>query len=95
MITLRFGEAKIAEEKFYGAEKTINIWNFNINKIIIIYLTEIKKNCKYLIGYLDGVMRPSVLMLHKMKGWVEILNFLYINNEKVKSIKPFILRLRT
>ena len=28
IIMLRFGKTKVATEKFYGANKTINIWDF-------------------------------------------------------------------
>ena len=32
---LRFGEAKIAKEKFYAAKKPIEIWDVNVDNIAI------------------------------------------------------------
>ena len=32
---LRFGETKISKEKLYTAKKTINIWDVNIDNIVI------------------------------------------------------------
>ena len=41
----------------------INIWDFYFDNIAISKLIETKINSKYLIGYLDKVIRPLVLML--------------------------------
>ena len=54
---LRLGKAKETKEKFYAAQKTINIWDVNIDNIVISKLIETKTNSKYLIGYLDKVIR--------------------------------------
>ena len=83
--------------------------------ILIIYLSqkliETKANSKYLIRYLDKVIRPLVLILPKMRGYVKrfkvrdkdrdkdkkikLMSF-YIDNEKLlKNIKLFGLILRT
>ena len=59
---LRFGETKVAKENFLDV---------NIDNIVISKLIEIKTNSKYLVGYLDKVMRPLVLILPKMNGYVE------------------------
>ena len=32
---LRFGETKAAKEKFYSAKKPINIWDVNVDNIVI------------------------------------------------------------
>ena len=40
--------------------------NVNVNDIVISDLIETKTNSKYLIGYLDKVVRPLVLILPKM-----------------------------
>ena len=50
---LRFGKAKAAKEKFYGAKKPISIWDVNNNNIVISKFVETKTNSKYLIGYLE------------------------------------------
>ena len=72
MMILRFGKTKEAKEKFYGAKKkTINIWDVNVDNIVIAKLVETKTNAKYLIRYSDKVIRPLVLILPKMSGYVE------------------------
>ena len=48
-----------------------NIWDFIIDNIVTSKLIEIKTNSKYLIGYLHKVIRPLVLMLPKMSGYVK------------------------
>ena len=70
---LRFGEAKIAKEKFYAPKKTINTWDVNIDNIFISKLIETKTNSKSLIGYLDKVIQPLVLIMAKMSGYVRHL----------------------
>ena len=57
---LRFGEIKIAKEKFYAAKKPIKVWDVNADNIVISNLVKTKTNSKYLIGYLDKVIRPLV-----------------------------------
>ena len=49
---LRYGETKVAKEKFYGAKKPMKIWDVNGDKIVISKLAKTKTNSKYLIGYL-------------------------------------------
>ena len=71
-IMLRFGEARVAKEKLFGAKKKpINIWDVNVNDIVVSKLIEAKKNSKYFIGYLDEVIKPLVLILPKMSGYVK------------------------
>ena len=50
----------------------INIWNVNVDNIVVSNLTETKNNSKYLIGYLDEVIRPLILIFPKMSGYVKI-----------------------
>ena len=68
---LRFGETKVAKEKIYGAKRPINIWHVNVDNILISELVETKTKYKYLIGYLDKVVRPLVLILPKRSGYVK------------------------
>ena len=49
---------------------TINIWDVNVDNIFISKLVETKPNSNYLIGYLDKVIKPLVLILTKMSGYV-------------------------
>ena len=70
---LRFGKIKVAKEKFYGAKKPIKIWDVNVDNIVISKLIERNNNSKYLIGYLDEVIKPLILILPKMSGYVRNL----------------------
>ena len=74
---LRFGETKVAEEKFYAAKKVKKIWDVDLNNIVISKLIKTKTNSKYLIGHLDRVMRPLVLILPK----VDMLKLLKLKME--------------
>ena len=69
---LRFGQTKIAKENFYAAKKPINIWDTNIDNIIISKLIKTKTNSKYLIGYLDNVIIPLALIMPKISRFVNI-----------------------
>ena len=64
-------------QKFYGAKKPTNVWDVDVDSIIISNLIETKNNSKYLIGYLDKVIGPLVLIIPKMSG--------YVNTFKVKN----------
>ena len=55
---LKLCETKVAKEEFHVAQKPLNIWDANVDNILISNLTEIKNNSKYLIGYLDKVIKP-------------------------------------
>ena len=71
---LRFGNTKVEKEGFYGAKKPIKIWDVHVDNIIISKLVDTKNNSKYLIGYLDGVIRPFVMILPKMSEYVNTFN---------------------
>ena len=68
---LRFSETKVTKEKFYAAQNPINICDVNIDNIDISRLIETKTNSMYLIGYLGKVIRPLVLVLPKISGYVK------------------------
>ena len=63
---LRFGETKIAKEKFYAAKNPIKVWDINVANIVISKLVKTKTNSKYCIGYLHKTIRPLVLIISKM-----------------------------
>ena len=46
---LRFGETKIAKEKFYAAKKPLNIWGVNVENIVISKLVRTKTNLSILL----------------------------------------------
>ena len=64
IVILGFGETKVEKEEFYDAKKSINTWDIS-------NLTETKNNSKFLIGYLNEVIRPLVLILPKISGYVK------------------------
>ena len=75
---MRYGEAKKQQkEEFYAAKKPIKNWNVNVDNILISKLVKTNTNSKYWIGYSDKDIRPLVLIMPKMNGYVKI---------KVKSI---------
>ena len=49
----------------------IQNWNVNVDNTVISKLVKTKTNCKYLIGYLDKVMRALVLIMPKMSGYAK------------------------
>ena len=82
---MRFGETKVTKVNFYGGKKLINIWDVNVDNIVISKLVETKTNSKYLIGYFDKVITPLVLILPKMRGNVK--TFKVKDGDKVTNIK--------
>ena len=52
-------------------KKKNNIWDIAVDYIVITKLVKTKSNSKYLIGYLDQVIRLLVLILPKMSGYVK------------------------
>lgn len=53
-------------------QKVINVWDVKFDNITISKLTEIKSNSKYLIGHLNNVIKPILLILAKMSGYIKI-----------------------
>ena len=81
---MRFGETKKVKEKFYCAKIPRNIWDVNVDNIVISKLVKTKTNSKYLNGYLDKVIRTLVFILSKI---VDMLRHLKIKPEiKIKTI---------
>ena len=67
---LRF-DWTIEQKKNFMVQKNPNIWDVNVDNIVISKLIETKTNSKYLIGYLDKVIKPLVLILLKISGHVK------------------------
>ena len=78
---MKFGETKIAKEEFNGTKKPIKIWDVNVDNIVISKLLT-KDNSKYLIGYLDELIRPVVFLLPKIHGYVKKFEDKNGNNNK-------------
>ena len=68
---MKFSKTKVSKEEFYGTKKSIQFWYVNVDNIIISKIFKSKNNFKYLIGYLDEVIKPLVLLLPKMSGYVK------------------------
>ena len=73
-IFLIFDNAEIWRDKSNKriiAKKPLKTWDVDVNNLVISTLVETKTNSKYLIGYLNKVIRPLVLILSKMSWYVE------------------------
>ena len=82
----RFGEREIAKERFCAEKKPMKIWDANVDSIVISKFVKTKTNSKYLIGIkLDKVIRPLVLIMPKMSGYVK--RFKVKEEDKNKSNK--------
>ena len=77
---LRFGETKVTKESCYATKKPIKNWYVNVDNIVTSKLIETKTNSKYLIGYSDKAVRPLVLIMPKMSGYVKHLKL------KIKTV---------
>ena len=55
----------------FGKTKTIKIWDVDVDKIVFSKLIETENYSEHLIGYLDNVTEPLVLILPKMSGYDE------------------------
>ena len=62
---------KLAKEEFYGGKNPMKLSNVDVNNIVISKLVILK----YLIGYLDTVIRSLIFILPKISGYVK--NFKY------------------
>ena len=81
-------------------KKPIQIWDVNVDNIVISKLVKIKPNSKYLIGYLDKDIRPLVLIMPTMSGYVKTFKvgdkiYKLMMRNCLKNIKLFGLRLKT
>ena len=78
---VRFGDREIAKEKFYAAKRPIKIWDINVDNIVISKLVKTKSKSKYLIRYLNETIRPLVLIMPKMSGYVKSFKVKEGNNK--------------
>ena len=49
----------------------MKIWDVNVDNIVFSKLVKIKTNSKYSIAHLDIDIRPLVLIMPKMSGYVK------------------------
>ena len=57
----------------------------NPDNIVISKLVKTKTNSKYLIGYLDKAIRPLVLIIPKMSGYIKTFK----TEEKINKLMSF------
>ena len=83
-------EREIAKEKFYAAKKPINIWDINIENIVISKLIKENTNSKYLIRIeFDKAIRPLALIVPKMSGYVKIFKVKEGDKDKNNKLMSF------
>ena len=71
-------------------KEPIKILDVNVNNINISKLVETKSNSKYLIGYLDEVIKPLILVLPKMSGCVKAFKVKDDDKDKNNKLMPFL-----
>ena len=87
---VRFGEREIANEKFYAAKRPIIIWDVNVKNML--KLVKTKTNSRYLIGTkFDKAIRPLVLIMPKMSGYVKIFKIKEGDKDKNNKLMFFII----
>ena len=69
---MKFGEREILKGRFYAAKKLIKILDVNVDNIVIWKLVTPKTKSKYLIGYLDKTIRPLVMKMPQVSGYIKI-----------------------
>ena len=95
---VKLGDRETAKERFYSAKRPIKTWKVNVYNIVISKFVNTKTNSKYLIGYLDKTIRPLVLKMPKMSGYVKTFKVKEKNNKlmsfRIDDEKLFGLRLK-
>ena len=89
IIMLRFGETKVAKEKFYGGKKLMKSYVVNADSKANSKLVETKTNSNYLIGYLDKVIIALVLILSKMSGYIKTFKVKDVDKNKNNKLMSF------
>ena len=69
MIRLRIEETEIEKKQIIYAAKNQYTFGINIDNLVLSKLVQTKSNSEYLIGFLDKVTRPLVLIMAKMRGY--------------------------
>ena len=69
MIRLRIEETEIEKRQIIYAAKNQYTFGINIDNLVLSKLVQTKSNSEYLIGFLDKVTRPLVLIMAKMRGY--------------------------
>ena len=85
----KHGGRKIAKEIFYAAKQPINIWDGNVDDIVVSKIIKTKANSKCLIGYLDKAIRPLVLTLPKIIDYVKTFKVKDGDQDKSNKLMSF------
>ena len=80
-------ERQIAKKRFYVPKKPIKNWNVIVDNIVISKL--VKTKTKYLTGYLDKAIRPLVLIMPKMIGYVKTFKVKYGDKDQNNKLISF------
>ena len=67
----------------------MKIWDVNVDSIDISIVVKTKTNSKYLIGYLDNDIRPLVLIMPKMSGYVRTFKVKDGDIDKINKLISF------
>ena len=69
---------KKLQKKLFAAKSPIKNFDINVDNIII---SKTKTQFKYLIGYLDKMIRPLVLITTKMSRYIKTIKLKEGNNK--------------
>ena len=67
----------------------MKIWDVNVDSIDISIVVKTKTNSKYLIEYLDNDIRPLVLIMPKMSGYVRTFKVKDGDIDKINKLISF------
>ena len=94
--SINFDDKKIIKSNFYKNKKLFNIYDLDVNKILVSKKESYGKKCslKYFIGYNgDDVIRPLYIKLPQMVGYVKCfdsnktMSFKVSDNKLLKQFK--------
>ena len=76
--------------KCFMLQNNIKIGNYNVDNIVYSKLVKTKTNSKYLIGVkLDKVIRPLVLIMPKISGYVKTFKVKEGDKDKNNKLMSF------
>ena len=70
IIMFRFGNTKVTKKELDGENKPIKDWDVDVDKIRVSDLFK-QNNSKYLMKYLDNVIRLLFLIIPKVSGYAK------------------------
>ena len=85
---LTFRGTNVTKEKFHAAtNKTIKVWDVNVDNIVISKLIETKTNSKYFIRYLERAIWALVLIMPKISVHVKAFNVKETDKDENDKLK--------